>query len=239
MTKPQKGVGQYMSEAWQVYRENFSLLIGYVAWMLIPFAVMVLMDIFYSDPYAGPYIGVNLIATIASIVLSLWVSIVLMRLTKDLLERRKPETNKISQTSWALIWPVFWIGVVVGLIQIGGFILLIIPGIIFAVWFALTQYAVVLDAKRGWAAATFSHDLVRGRFWSALWRLLVGPALIGIVIYIIVGAIVAIIGLLTGSFDAEGPVIWVEIISTIAAYATIPFFVAYATNAYLDFRATK
>jgi len=239
MTKPQKGVGQYMSEAWQIYRENFTLLIGYVAWLLIPFAIMVLMDIFYSDALVGPYVGVNFIATLVTVILSIWVSVVLMRLTKDLLEKRKPETNKISQTSWALIWPVFWMGIVVGLIQVGGFILLIIPGIIFAVWFALTQYAIIFDAKRGWAAAAFSHDLVRGRFWSALWRIIVGPALIGLVVYIVIGALIAIVALLTGSFDSQGPVIWIEIISTIAAYATIPFFVAYTTNAYLDFRATK
>ena len=47
-----------------------------------------------------------------------------------------------------------------------GLILLIIPGVIFAVWFALAMYILILENKGIMESLSKSKELVKGHFWT-------------------------------------------------------------------------
>jgi len=51
-------------------------------------------------------------------------------------------------------------------------VFLIIPGILFLVWFSLTLIIFVFEQRKGFDALFFSKELTRGYFWKLLWRLL-------------------------------------------------------------------
>lgn len=78
---------------------------------------------------------------------------------------------------WRTVWPLigkFWLTQLLsGLITIFGFILLIVPGIIFLTRYVFVPFIVVLDRKFGREALNVSTSLVKGRFWAIFGRGLV------------------------------------------------------------------
>ena len=72
--------------------------------------------------------------------------------------------------------PKYWIFLLLSsaltLIYLFGFVLLIIPGVIFVVWFAFSRFAAVEKGLGVKDALLKSKDLVKGIYWKILGRLL-------------------------------------------------------------------
>lgn len=52
---------------------------------------------------------------------------------------------------------------------VGGFLLFIIPGIIFIIWFLSGQYVLVSEDLRGFNALLRSKQLIQGNWWRIFW----------------------------------------------------------------------
>lgn len=77
----------------------------------------------------------------------------------------KGEAIKFKQayeTAKALLWPIAWTSLLGGLIVFAGSLLLIVPGILFAIWFSLAPYVVIEEKLMGKAALKRSKQLVEG-----------------------------------------------------------------------------
>lgn len=68
--------------------------------------------------------------------------------------------------SYALVVGLFY------LVLLTGMLAFIVPGIIFSFWFMFSMFANILDNKKGYQALLFSKNLVKGRFWNVLGKLL-------------------------------------------------------------------
>lgn len=87
---------------------------------------------------------------------------------------RQPGTVKESYLqAKSLLLPYLLISILTGIIVMGGFMLLIIPGIIFAVWFSLAPFVLVDEGLRGMNALERSRALISGRWWGVLGRVVV------------------------------------------------------------------
>ncbi|MBD3673263.1 MAG: hypothetical protein HUJ26_07015 [Planctomycetaceae bacterium] len=75
---------------------------------------------------------------------------------------QKPSVGESFSRAMGKIVPLFLTWILVGLAIMGGFILLIIPGILCIIWFALATQVVVLEPKSGAAALGRSKELMRG-----------------------------------------------------------------------------
>ncbi len=75
------------------------------------------------------------------------------------------------KNSIAATLSVFWLTVLYMSIIMGGFILLIIPGIILSVWFVFSLYVLIDTGERGMVALIKSRELVRGSWWGVVGRL--------------------------------------------------------------------
>ena len=100
---------------------------------------------------------------------------------------------------------VLGVWILVGLATLGGFILFIIPGFIFAVWFGFSVWAYVEAGKGSGVvnAMRESKRVVKGYFWPIVWRNLIFGLVIGIgaiIVYAILGVLAVVVG--TG-FTAE------------------------------------
>jgi len=107
----------------------------------------------------------------------------------------KDELNFLQalKISWKKIGSFFWVALLAGLANFAGFLLLIIPGIIFSVWFAFSPYVFVAENLRGIAALKRSRELVRGRWWPVFGRILVITGIAVIVSWIkFIGPLVAV-----------------------------------------------
>lgn len=97
------------------------------------------------------------------------------------------ETSAVDSVKrgFASLLPLFWTSILCFLAVMGGFILLIIPGILFALWFGLYQHVVVIERIRGLAALRRSKQLVRPYLGTFL---VMGLVLIVITVALNIGA---------------------------------------------------
>lgn len=86
-----------------------------------------------------------------------------------------------------------------GLLVIIGSVASVYFGIRWLVHYALAQYALVLDNRRGRASLTRSRLLIRGRFWPVVARLVVPKVVFGLVAYIALLALTFLVQLLLKS----------------------------------------
>lgn len=120
----------------------------------------------------------------------LYHSLILATLISALGERKG--FKEAIKTGWQKMLPLFWVSILSGLAIFGGFLLFIVPAIIFAVWFAFVDYSVVLDKKRGFSALRFSKQLVSVYWWKVFARLVVGSLLAWLISFVL--ALVPIVG---------------------------------------------
>jgi hypothetical protein len=168
--------------------------------------------------------------TLVGIVASLIISIALTRVTYKLYTKQPILSFKeeILATK-SLIIPSFLGGLLYGLIVFGGLLLLIIPGIIFSVWYAFSAMGIVLDKKPVLESLSYSKSLVMGRFWKTLLYIFV-PAFC---ITVFQAAISGIINIPSGIASTNTVL---EVITAIldgllslalAPLSTIPFVILY------------
>lgn len=74
------------------------------------------------------------------------------------------------RATWPKILSWWWVCLLAGLIVLGGFFLLVVPGIIFAIWFSLYIYVFILEDQKGLNVLLRSKEYVQGRWWAVLGR---------------------------------------------------------------------
>ncbi len=70
-------------------------------------------------------------------------------------------------------FPFLGTAILTGLTTVAGYALMIIPGLLFSVWFSLTMPVLLFEGQAGTKAMARSREYVRGRFWAVVWRLIV------------------------------------------------------------------
>jgi len=76
-----------------------------------------------------------------------------------------------------MVFQLLWTALLAALIVAGGFLLLLIPGIILCIWYVFVSFVVVDGDARGWAALRRSRELVRGH-WAEVAAIILMPALL-------------------------------------------------------------
>lgn len=171
-------VSELIKTSFTLYRDNAKLFLQYVALIYLPTIFISLVTNTLAIIGQGKQ-GLELFLLlgglgflIASIV-SLWISIAFIRVIAARAEGQSPGTvSEEAQTAKALLLPAIIASILAGLAAFGGFLLFIIPGVIFFVWFAFSLYAVALDQKKNTNALRQSRELVRGHWWDVAVRLL-------------------------------------------------------------------
>ena len=118
-------------------------------------------------------IGLVLIWSIVAFFAGLWAQASGYEAVKRSVSGGALKFKDTFKASWKYLWRFFLVNFLVGLIVVGGLILLIIPGIMFAVWFSFSLWRVVDKGRGVGQSLKESKILVKGRFWKVLGRFLV------------------------------------------------------------------
>jgi hypothetical protein len=123
------------------------------------------------------------LALIIIIVCQSWQLLALIYAIKD----RQEEIGAIEayQRSWKKIIPYCWTSILLTFIIIGGFSLLVIPGIIFLYWFMLAIYVCAAEDLGGINALLKSRAYLRGHWIKTTLHLLVSTGSFGILSYLL------------------------------------------------------
>lgn len=98
---------------------------------------------------------------VLGIILSIWSGVALFYAVANETLKMKEAFQKARERK---ITSFIWIGLLTTLVEFGGFILGIIPGIIFAIWFIISQFVFIVEGKKGFSALLRSKEYISGRW---------------------------------------------------------------------------
>lgn len=234
------GLKSLFSESWQSYtmRLKLSILLQLVTWLPIVvlwgvgFGLSRVVD--FNNLSSGLIIAGMVIAipiVIALIYLQIWVQasqIYLFMIPVETLTVKGLMTEVRSKLSL-----FFASSLLSGLAVLGGFILLVIPGIIFLVKYTFSTYiALEGSVTRARDSLTKSGNYVRGYWWDIFGRMLV----MGI-LYLLISLIVGFIG---GFVDAIITGTWFsQIFGNVSFLFIIPFFLSLGYTLYKQLKSVN
>lgn len=111
------------------------------------------------------------------IIMQIWGQAAMLFAVKD--SEENIGIKEAYRRGWHKIGSVFWVGLLSGIIVFGGYLLLVIPGIIFGVWFTFAVMIAVAENLGGMNAILKSKFYVSGYWWEVLWRLIFISLIIG------------------------------------------------------------
>lgn len=178
---------EIISKSWRDYVANFHDWAIYSLILFIPGFVLTLSGSFggFLNTYLpSTSIPTNILIVILAIAAGLmwaWSTLALVHAIGKYLEIKQTDQWKEHYVAALYkIWPAFYTSLLKGVIVFAGTLLLIVPGIIFSVWYAFILYGVLLADERGWQALESSKKLVQGRWWGVVWRLLLPGLVFGL-----------------------------------------------------------
>ncbi|MRR53394.1 MAG: hypothetical protein EG822_02640 [Deltaproteobacteria bacterium] len=173
-------IGELFQESWTIFKSRFATLIGLCLLGIAGFiAPILLAGGLASMTTAGGGIFVSLIAlgVLVGFLCGIWcLGGLLCAVVDDGLNLKGA-----LQKGKGIILSLTWISILSAFIICGGYLLLIIPGIIFSVWFVFGQFLLVEDEARGMGALLKSREYVRGQWFNVAIRLLLIWAVSGII----------------------------------------------------------
>jgi len=182
-SKKLKGIGQLLKESWIFYCAKIKTALGILI-MPVGFSVLSRLLINFlalsGIVYSFWFSVISAFIFLASIFLWLWATLSLICGFKEDIGV-KESYKKGSRLLFSYIWLFFLLSAII----IGGFLLFIIPGPLFAVWFGLALFVFVFEEKKGFTALHKSKQLISGKFWGVLLRLLVSDLLLGVGLFLI------------------------------------------------------
>lgn len=171
-----RGIGELFRDTWEIYIRRVGVLMGLyllaLLMLLLPVGLFALISaavsVFMSD-LRGPLIAAGVLTgvVLGSIAL-FWGLAALVFAVAD-------ETLSIKaalERGWRRIWAFAWVFSLTAFIVTSGFLLLFIPGIIFSVWFFLSQFTLAAEDERGMRALLKSKAYIKGKFFDVFLRLL-------------------------------------------------------------------
>lgn len=196
-SKPLPGVGTIISDSWKLFTSTWNTsvktsgLMIYVGLAYLASGVLA----YLSESLVPLTMLMSLLGGLATAWIAIRVILTMLKLESGQQPMPAPEESK---KAWALFVPMIWVGFLTGLVTIGASLLLILPGIYFAIALYFSQIILIDQGTRGTQALAASRALVRGRWWATFWRLLVGGIVFGLLIGISVGIVVGIAGTIAG-----------------------------------------
>lgn len=181
-----KTATELVVDSWNLYKKNWRQFLPFIIMLFLP--TLILSAIGAISLYLSVYLPSsalvsNILITLvfaASLVFAIWVTTALAKAVMGSIMNNLAEWKETFSASSNLIWPIIFASLLVTLSVIGGTLLLIIPGIIFAVWYNFASYTVIFDGAKGLNALRASKALVVGRWWKIAGRILFVALVFGI-----------------------------------------------------------
>ena len=181
-------------ESYRLYKNNVKKFFPYILLTFIPSALIVIARFIltYFAPGASlgtiglSFLSFLLVALLLSAV-GFWFSIAFIRVIANAYTgKTSGSIGSELGTAKKIFWPAVGVTILTALAVLGGMILLIIPGIIFMLWFAFSYASVTIDNTGVMESLHKSKALVDGRWWNVFWRLVIPGLALGILVYVII-----------------------------------------------------
>ncbi len=208
---------EYIKEAWAIYtkKENFvffakimavlviiNTLLGYLINYLFPVQNWENLD-FQNIPVLIGFVCISLVAFLVNMWTYSTMYMAILKMGKD--------EKEIFRLGYKKMWKYFLITFVVTLIVMLGLVLLIVPGVMFGIWYSFSLF-LVLDKSMGIKASLKqSKEMVKGKFWKIF----------------VVNAVIMIISFIFGMIANAIPYAGSILISFVMPLFSLPSYLLY------------
>ena len=208
-------IGGLFRESWQVFQRRFATLFGLYLLSIVAAVVPIGLFVGLGAVVAGiggsmSFILIAVLGAMVALACGLWCYGGLLHAVVDDTLCLKDSLAKGKE----MILPLAWVSLLTGFIVAGGYILLLIPGIIFTVWFFFAQFVLAGENVRGMEALLKSKEYVRGQWFNVALRL------------VLVWAASVLVGV-------------VPVVGPILSIAIFPYVIIYHYLVYRDLRRLK
>lgn len=187
------------NEAWRVYRRRLDTFLSVIGLGILWGAIVVALIIitFFLVPEKTIALPIVIILGILLGIIGFWGQIALLFSVLD--EAETLGAMDAYRESFPKLLSYFWVAILSGLITFGGFLLFVVPGIIFAVWFSFAFYVMRTEGVKGMNALMKSKEYVQGKWWDVFANM----ALLW-VLSIVFSGILNLLAYMTGIRGIEG-----------------------------------
>lgn len=175
-----------IDESFKIFfaKENIFYFIS-IYLVLVPFQILS----YFQESMVGsgnldssPYTYIIAAINILYFLVYLLTSVAGIMAVKNVVDGEKFNFKDTMIFAWKKLWGFVLLSALLFLIILGGSILLIIPGILFSVWFTFAKFIFIDQGLGIKASLGKSRELLKGRFWSVFWRLLVLGLFFGFIV---------------------------------------------------------
>jgi hypothetical protein len=182
-------------KAWSLFKNHLWTFVGItlIPTLLVFVLTLLMASAGYMEASAtgGIYMVVILVLFILALIVGqTWGQLALMYAIKD--NQENIGIIEAYKRSWRKILSFWWISILTAIIIIGGFVLFVVPGVIFFVYFSLATFVLVAEDLKGMNALLKSREYARGVWGPVFWRLIF-ITLISIIIYFVPTIILALL----------------------------------------------
>jgi hypothetical protein len=181
-----------LRNSWKAYARAWRLWTALVAPIGLLLILYVASATLLNDApwYAGLIFAV-VSAAAAVVAIRLFLNAAIWTADKSL-KGEKTTLREAYQVAIKTFWPSLGVAVLRALIVLGGLILLIVPGIIWAMRYSLATQLVVLEGKTGWDAMAKSKELTNGKIIEAIIDFGVASIVLGYGTWLALGAVLIV-----------------------------------------------
>jgi hypothetical protein len=232
-------VDQLFSAGW-VFAKKYPTV---VALLILPLVVSeVVLYLISANPSLTQFNDSLGIAVVEIILMVVYLLLLAVGLRLAVLDEGDVRLPLATAWSWAAknYLGLLWVFLLSWCVVMGGFMLFIIPGIIVSLLIYFSQYVYAAEGKRGLEALLRSRELVMGRWWALLGKLV----LIGLVFMLIIitfGMVIGIGAALTGNADLEAgaPALVMNILLQVVSAVMSMIGLKIGTDLYRAMAATR
>jgi hypothetical protein len=119
------------------------------------------------------FLVLTVVINLLFLVVSFWIDASGVKAILDITGKKKITVPGIFKYTRKILWPFSLLSILLGLIQLGGMVLLILPGVVFSVWFGFAKFVFMSKNMSPIESLKVSKALVSGKFWPVLGRMAV------------------------------------------------------------------
>lgn len=224
-----RGPTELFKDAWALFSNHATLFLSIYA---IPAVLTLVYGFFialvsapdFAEQFALVVLPFTVALTAVLVVVSVISGVALIKAVSA-----PEETTLATAYKFGLeqLWSYLWVSILVGLTILVGFVLFIIPGIIFVIWYSFSYFTLVLEGKRGTEAMKASRAYVKGRWWAVFGRMFA--------LFIVIMLAAMLLGVLLQMLVPVSKEM-MDAIASISNIVLVPFSIAYTYLMYTDVR---
>lgn len=165
------GLEDILIDSWRIFKANFNIILIVGLIIYVPTNII----LFSLDTY---YDGIEVLKAVSNENSILWVIRILATLAIIFIVEQYINNEQVGVryslrnacTCW---WSAIWTNLYAGLVVILLCLLLIIPGVIWGIYYSFVIYTIMLRGKKGREALRYSKELVKGQWWRVFGVVLV------------------------------------------------------------------